>query len=186
MKVLEITLPEYSVLNKPDYEIIGKKVDKLIEENFSDGRYILRAIGSQDHPDLDLEELTDIIIQTGTDKYDPDRIAVCHDEFSGYEYDIQAGILEIKNSKIVIPDDYKYKSEFADIIWHFYEHTIYDRGYSVRIDLLMIYNSSKLSLANKIAPDTQDVRKGLENYLYKFNDPAKKKEALLGIVKIKK
>jgi len=31
-------------------------------------------------------------------------------EFSGYDYDIQAGRSLIKNSKIVIPESYKYKT----------------------------------------------------------------------------
>jgi GNAT superfamily N-acetyltransferase len=184
-KILEIEIPEYNLESKPNYESIGKKVDKLIEANFGDGKYILRAIGSQDHQEKTLDELAEIIVKTGTDKYDPNRKAVCHDEFSGYDYDIQAGILEISNGKIVIPNDYKYKSEFADIIWHFFEHTIFDRGFSVRIDLLLIYDITKLKLAEKFSPDSLDVREGLESYLYKFIDQENKNDALLGIVKIR-
>lgn len=139
-EIIEIKVPEYNIKEKPDYVKIGKKVDKILEQEFSDGKYILRAIGADDHPNLTVDELVSTIIQAGTDKYDPNRKAICHDEFSGYDYDIQAGTFEIKNSKIIIPKSYKYKTEFGDIIWHFYEHAPFDRGYSVRIDLLLIFD----------------------------------------------
>jgi hypothetical protein len=90
-----------------------------------------------------------IITTQGTDKYDPTRKSVCHEEFAGYEYDIQAGSMRIKNAKILIPPSYKYPTEFGDIIWHFYEHTLYDRGYAVRIDLLLIYDAKQLCRAKK-------------------------------------
>lgn len=183
-KIIEINLPEYNINKKPNYVKLGKKVDKILEESFPDGKYVLRALGSDDHPNLSLNKLAEIILKTGTDRYDPDRKGVCHDEFSGYDYDIQAGTIKIKNGKLVIPKSYKYQTEFGDIVWHFYEHTPLDRGHAVRIDLLLIYDSRQLKKAKKFHPKSQGVRRGLNNYLYKFKDPEKKKNALLGIIKI--
>ena len=183
-KIIEIHLPEYHIKEKPDYVKLGKKVDKVIEKSLPDGKYIVRAIGSDDHKGITLNKLAKIILDTGTDKYDPSRKAVAHDEFSGYDYDIQAGTIEIKNGNLVIPKGYKYPTEFGDVIWHFYEHTPHDRGYAVRIDLLLIYNPKHLKKARKFHPRGRSVRRGLNNYLYKFKDPDNKKDALVGIVKI--
>ncbi len=184
VKVIEVHLPEYHIKKKPDYVKLGKKIDKVIEDNFPDGKYILRAVSSDEHLNLDLHKLTEIVLKTGTDKYDPNRKGVCHDEFCGYDYDIQAGTITIKNGKLVIPKDYKYPTEFGDIIWHFYEHTHLDRGYAVRIDLLLIYDPKQLMRARKINPKARSVRRGLNKYLYKFKHPTNKKDALLGIIKI--
>jgi len=181
--VYQVTVPEYNILSKPNYLKIGKKVDRLLEENLSDGVYIIRAISSDDH-EINLDELTKIIIEKGTDKYDEKRKPVCHKEFSSYDYDIQASKLEIKNSKLVIPSSYKYQSEFGDIVYHFYEHTPFDRGYSLRIDLLLVYDFKKLKKAKKYNPESKGVRKGLNNYLYKFKDPKRKKEALIAVFQI--
>ena len=183
-KVIEVHLPEYNIKKKPDYVKLGKKVDAVIEKSFPDGKYILRALGSDDHPNLTLDKLADIVLKIGTDRYDPNRKGVCHDEFCGYDYDIQAGTITVKNGKLVIPKDYKYPTEFGDTIWHFYEHTHLDRGYAVRIDLLLIYDPKQLTKARKFHSKAQSVRRGLNNYLYKFKHPKNKKDALLGIIKI--
>ncbi len=184
-KVIEIKVPEYTVKKKPNYIKIGKKVDKLIEKNFSDGKYIVRAIGSQDHPKLSVNELIKKIKKLGTDKYDSKRKEVCHDEFSMYNHDMHAGKILIKNSKLVIPKSYKYKTEFGDFVYHFYEHTPIDRGYSVRIDIFLIYDAKKLERAKKIKnKNPRWARKQTERCLYKFKDPKNKKEALVGIINI--
>ena len=185
-KVIELHLPEYHLRKKPDYVKLGKKVDKVIEHSLPNGKYILRALGSDDHPNLSLNKLADIIFKTGTDKYDPKRKGVCQDEFCGYDYDIQAGRIEIKKGKLVIPKYYKCPTEFGDIIWHFYEHTPLDRGYALRIDLLLIYDPKQLKKAKKFHAKARSVRKGLNSYLYKFKHPENKKDALLGIIKILK
>jgi hypothetical protein len=183
-KIIEIHLPEYDIKKRPNYTKLGKMVDRIIEQSFPDGKYILRALSSDDHPYLTLDKLAEIILKTGTDKYDAKRKGVCHEEFSGYDYDIQAGTFTIKNGKLVIPEDYKYKTEFGDVMWHFYEHAPLDRGYPLRIDLLLIYDPKQLMRARKFHPQARGVRRGLNNYLYKFKNPTKKKDALLGIIKI--
>jgi len=183
-KVITVELPEYTIEQEPDYLEIGKKVDHAIEHNFPDGKYVSRAIGKNDHPDLSLDELVSIIIESGTDKYDPEKKGVCHEEFSVYDHDLQAGSFEIKNSKIILDKSYRYPTLFGDTIYNFYEKTLHDRGYAVRIDLLILYDADKLDRANKVDHQAQGVGEGLEQYLYKFKDRKNKKDALLGIVKI--
>jgi len=186
IKVIEVHLPEYHIKTKPDYLKVGGKVDRIIEKNFPNGKYIIRAIGSQDHPKISLNKLAEIILKTGTDKYNPKRKGVCHEEFCEYNYDIQASSFKIKHAHLLPNKDDKYPSIFGDIIYNFYENTIKDRGYSVKIDLLLIYNSNKLVKAKKIDFHIKRNRKGWDKHLYKFKHPENKKDALLGIIKILK
>ena len=186
IKLIKIKIPEYKINKKPNYLKIGKKVDKLIEKNFKDGKYVVRAIGSQDHPNLSVNELVLIIQKTGTDKYDLKRKEVCHKEFSMYNHDMHAGKIEIKNFKLVIPKSYKYKTEFGDFVYHFYEHALLDRGYSVKVDILIIYDAKKLEKAKKVKnKKPRWSKKSTERCLYKFKDSKNKKEALVGIIVIK-
>lgn len=59
-----------------------------------------------------------------------------------------------------------------------------DRGYRVRIDVLIIYDADRLVRAKKVDPKAESARPELEECLYKFKDPENKKDALVGIVKI--
>ena len=86
-KVITISLPEYTVDKKPDYLRMGKIVDKAIENHFENGKYIYRALSIDDHTGLTLDSLVSIILKLGTDKYDPERKGVCHEQFSVYDYD---------------------------------------------------------------------------------------------------
>jgi hypothetical protein len=92
--------------------------------------------------------------------------------------------MEVKNGKLIGLKNCDYPSEFGDIIYHFYEHAQLDRGYSVRVDLLLIYDTKKLIKAKKINFDIKDSNNNLKNYLYKFKDQDNKKDALLAVVKI--
>lgn len=184
VKVIAVSVPEYAVDKKPDYLKIGKFVDKAIENNFKNGNYIYRALSIDDHPGLTLDGLVSIIFQLGTDKYDPTRKNVCHEQFSVYDYDIQAGSFEIRNLKIVIEESDTYPTLFGDIIYDFYENAPQDRGYPVRIDLLVLYEPNKLEPAELINPKAARVAPQLAKYLYNFKDKEHKKDALLGIVKI--
>jgi hypothetical protein len=183
MKIVEIRVPEYDIEKKPNYLKIGKKVDGLIEKNFKDGKYVVRAVGIQDHPDITLKELINIIRRKGTDKYDENRVGVFEDEFSGYEHDFQAGFFEIKNSKIVVGIHNDLPSLFGDIIYHFYEHAPIDRGYPIRVDILIIYDFNKLE-KGKFLCKGKKMRKELEECLWKFADNKNKTDALVAVVKI--
>jgi hypothetical protein len=184
VKVISISVPEYIITHKPDYLEIGKKVDEEIVKHFGDRKYTYRALGLDDHPGKTLDELVSIILESGTDKYDPHRKSVCHEQFCVYDYDIQAGSFEIRDSKIVIEPTDRFPTLFGDTIYDFYEHTPLDRGCPVRIDLLVLYAPDKLELAKLINPDSPGVSPELEKYLYKFKDRNNKQDALLGIVKV--
>ncbi len=184
VKVVEVAVPEYTLDPEPDYLAIGRKVDQAIEANFPDEKYILRAIGLDDHPGLALDELVRVILATGTDKHDPGRRAVGHDEFSGYDFDIQAGPVEIRHSRLVADANEPFSTIFGGIAWHFYHGAPLDRGHAVRIDILMLYDPKQVIRARKFLPGARGVRKGLNQFLYKFMNPKNKRDALRGLVKV--
>lgn len=176
-KIISISIQEYKLETQPDYEAVGEKIDKAVIENF-DGTYLVRALSIIDHPQLTLDELVDIILKTGTDKYDPDRKGVAHEEFEPYQPDIQAGIIKIENGKL--------SESFSDDVKRFYENTLIDRGYRLRIDLLVFYDPELLVKAVKVDDSKPSVASHLEEYLWKFKEPDNKQNAVVGILKILK
>ncbi|MFC1609292.1 hypothetical protein ACFL2R_03785 [Patescibacteria group bacterium] len=182
-KIIEINLPEYNLESQPDYVSIGKKVDGEIVKNFSDGKYIYRAIGIDDHPEFSLDDFVEIVKESGTDKYDPERKEVCFDEFCMYDHDMQAGCFEIMDGRID-EEGLEYPTMFGDTVKKFYENVLLDRGHRVRIDALLLYDSSNLEKAKKIDESVESPRPELADCLYKFKDPENKKDALVGIIKI--
>lgn len=175
-KVITISLPKYTIEDKPDYQAIGSRIDKTIEENF-EGTFLLRALSATDHPQYTLDQLVETILKTGTDKYDPNRKGVAHEEFEPYKPDLQAGIITIQNGKII-------GESFSEAIRRFYENTLIDRGYRLRIDLLVLYDPNQMLQAEKVDESRPGVAPHLEQYLWRFKDPKRKERALVGIIKI--
>jgi hypothetical protein len=186
VKISSISVPEYTLKDKPDYIEVGNKVDSFVAQNFLDGKYVVRAISSDDHPEKTLDELIDTILKLGTDRYDPNRKSVAHEDFSVYDYDFHASEINIKNGKIVPNKTDEFPTSFGSIVYNFYENAPIDRGYPVRIDLLLLYDPNKLEKATKLNSKSIGVGLHLEEYLYKFKDRQHKANALVGIVKILK
>lgn len=174
-KIVSVSIPEYTIEIQPDYQFVGDKIDKAVAENF-EGVYLVRALSIADHPQLTLDELIRIILKTGTDKYDSNRKGVAQEEFEPYKPDIQAGMITASNGKLDKP--------FADDIRRFYENTLIDRGYRLRIDLLVLYNPELLVRAEKIDNTKPNVATHLEEYLWRFKDSDQKQNAVVGVVKI--
>jgi hypothetical protein len=176
-KIIEIVIPEYKIDSKPDYKSIGLKIDEAVAKNFG-GQYLVRELSVKDHPDYSLDELADIIVKTGTDKYDPDRKGVAHEEFEPYKPDLQAGLVQIENSQIV-------SESFSEDVRRFYENTLLDRGYRLRIDLIVFYDPEQMIQAHKIDVNKPSVAPHLEQFLWRFKYPDRKAEAVKGIIKIR-
>lgn len=175
MKIIEVSIPEYTLESPPDYLVVGAKIDKAVSENF-EGKFLVRALSVADHPQYTLDELVEIILRTGTDKYDPNRKGVAHEEFEPYQPDIQAGLIKIENNKL--------DESFSGDVKRFYENTLIDRGYKLRIDLLVLYNPELLIKADKVDNSKPSVDPHLEQYLWKFKEPNQKQNAIAGMIKI--
>jgi len=176
MKIVEVSIPEYTIESQPDYVAVGTKIDKVVAENF-EGRLLARELSIADHPQYTLDELVDIIARTGTDKYDPDRKMVAHETFEAYNLDLQAGEVVIEKGKIL-------SESFSEDIRRFYENTLLDRGYRVRIDLIVLYDPNQLIRAEKIDVNHPGTDLHLEEYLWRFKDPDNRPEAVVGMIKI--
>ena len=175
-KIVIISLPEYTIDTQPDYAAIGDRIDKAIEENF-EGTFLVRALSITDHPQYTIDQLADIILKTGTDKYDPTRKGVSHEEFEPYQPDLQAGLLTVEKGKIV-------GESFGEDVRRFYENTLLDRGYRLRIDLLVFYNPEQMVQAKKVDETKPNIEPHLEQYLWRFRDLEHKARALVGMIKI--
>ena len=170
-----MSLPEYTIESQPDYETLGSRIDMILADNFGGKHIAIRAISSADHPVHTLQSLIDVILTTGTDKYDPARKGVAHEEFAPYEADFHADACIVGKNHV---------GQGADIIQKFYENALIDRGHRVRIDLLLIYDFHQLTRAQKADADMPGVSLHLEKYLFRFTNPHQKQKALLGIIKI--
>ncbi|MFA5047839.1 MAG: hypothetical protein WC516_02230 [Patescibacteria group bacterium] len=177
-KIIAIDLPEYNIDAQPDYKVIGDKIDKAVAENF-EGSFLVRELSMADHPQLNVDELAEIIVKTGTDKYDPNRKGVSHEEFEPYQADLQAGQVVVENGRIN-------GESFAEDVKRFYENALLDRGYRLRIDLVVLYNPDKLVQAEKIDKTKPSTKPQLEKYLWRFKNPNNKQQAVIGIIKVLK
>jgi hypothetical protein len=169
VKLLEIALPEYKPGIVPPSEAIGRKLDELLRDQFQDQTVVVRCLGLRDHPDHTLEELTDTILTAGTDKYDPKRQGIADH---------------------MLPPAYRNKNWFygeelkiddtshhtGPIIDDFYHGAIGDRGYPIRIDLILVYDRAQLDRL-------ENIYKGhIASDIFVFcNTP---KSVLLGLVRI--
>jgi hypothetical protein len=192
--VYTIALPEYTVEQQPDWLPIGRKLDRLIEEHFAGKRLAIRGIDLVDHPGWSLDDLVATIQQIGTDRYNPDREAVHGDFGTGIPIDLHAGphvvterlrSLRPKDQEAVGHPDY---TAMGEVVGLFYEGALADRGYSIRLDILMIYDLDQLEPA-PIQWTPKGPVLGLlpppeESSEFTFKNPDQKQQALLGMIKI--
>jgi hypothetical protein len=172
VKVFTINVPEYQIATRPDYEAVGAVVDTVLKKHFLGQMVGLRALGSQEHPGKTIDGLVEIIKQEGTDRYDPKRGGDRYDNVEGKHVDLFLLRRKItEKSKI-----------FWQLAWSFYESPLKVRGYSVRVDILVVYDLSKLR-----AVRTTHTHEGIpitKRDGYIFRDPVHKAGAVLGIIKI--
>lgn len=169
--ILDITIPEYKINQAPDNAVIGPELDGLLKQNFMGQKVVIRCIGIQDHPGLNLDELADIVLKTGTDKYNPKRLGVGYDEF------VRKGMLvDFYGEQVEVTSDTTIMSQQ---VWEMYHSAIGDRGFGVRIDLVLIYDRAQVDMVMNM----YDHHPSSDGFVFK--EPANKPEALLGIIKIR-
>lgn len=168
--IYSVSIPDYRAGEVPDHVAVGKKLDAVLKRHFLGKDVVVRCIGSQDHPDLTLDRLADIVAKTGTDKYDVSRLGV------GYEEFVKKGIhVDFYGEEVKITKDLNFMPQQ---IWEMHHSAIGDRGYGVHVDLVLVYDRSQLDMVMNLYTHhaTSDG--------YIFKDPANKKAALLGVIKI--
>ncbi len=170
--VLTTSLPEYKADEKPDCLKIGPRLDNLLVEHFQGKSVVIRCISTQDHSGKTLDELANVVLKTGTDKYDAARKGV------GYHVGADQGKhIDFFGTPTKITDDTDIFT--LELLNDFYYGTQGDRGYHLRIDLVMIYDPTKLTLVEHLYGDDVEESDG-----FVFKDPGHKTDALLGIIKV--
>ena len=168
----QIKISEYHVRSKPDHRKIGAKIDKVIKKYFLGKKVAIRCLSSEDHKGKSVNEVVKIIKKLGTDRYSKTRKGDRYENIEGKHIDIFA--LDFKITK---------KGEYLKyFIEPFYDLAIKYNGRPVRLDIVIIYDLSKL----KQVVHSYKGREG-ENKKdgFVFKDPDNKKGALLGIIKLK-
>src|SRR3989338_3713307 len=132
--VYSIRVPEYHVKKKPDHAVVGAKIDKIIKKHFLGQKVAIRCIGSQEHKGQSISGLVRIIKKIGTDRYDADRKGEKYENVEGKRIDFFA--LDFK-----IASGSKYMENFIE---PFYTYPKQEGKRPVRIDIIIIYDLSKL------------------------------------------
>jgi hypothetical protein len=139
--ILEIDLPDYRLPGQPDWDGIGRRVESVILRSFPDAELAVRGIGLIDHPGLDVHALADLVLLHGTDRYDPNRRPYAHELYDPQGVELHAVPIstfgEIRSDHFEPP----VMSEFFEI---FDEGCRADRGYPIRLDMLILYRLDDL------------------------------------------
>lgn len=170
MQVIELRLPQYTVDAEPNDKAIGNLIDNVIKQNFTGQTIVFRGIASSEHPGKSVDELIRIIQSTGTDRYDPDRGGDRYENIDNKHIDLFAF------KKKVTPN----ASLTQPLIWGFYHSAKGFHGQPVRIDIISIYDASKLKAVSHKYVGRDDVKR--DGFV--FNNPDDKQGALLAIIKI--
>jgi hypothetical protein len=170
--VLEVSVPEYKTGEKPDRLVVGPKLDGLLEKEFLGKRIVVRCIGGQDHPKKTLDKLAEIVVQTGTDKYDEKRQGLGYKigTKSGKHVDFFGTHVEVTTHEDIFT---------LELLDDFYYSTQGDRGYSIRIDLVIIYDANRVKAVEHLYGEDIEDTDG-----FVFQESENKREALLGLIKI--
>lgn len=171
MKMLNISVPQYTIDKEPDHKAIGKPIDILLKEHFMGEKVLIRGLGSVEHPNKSIDEVVEIIKTTGTDRYDPRRIGDRYTNVGDKYFDLCALRRTISS-----------KSEiFWQLSWSFYSSPLKERGYPVRVDILTIYDPKQMKAVTYI-PVGHKGRIMRDGFV--FRNPDNKAAAILGIIKI--
>jgi hypothetical protein len=188
--IYTVSLPEYTAEEEPDYPAVGRKLDQVIETHFPDKKMAIRGISLVDHPGWSLEALVTTIRELGTDRYDPEREGVHYPVSSSVSH-IFACPFIVVSGKLQSPhyhgDRCPSGSVLGEVVSDFYGGTRLERGFPLRLDILMIYDLDHLDMAAKPHDRGQieNLLGGLQDCcLFRFRYPDRKPEALLGIVTV--
>jgi hypothetical protein len=170
MQLIKLNLPQYSIDSEPADKEIGKIVDDELKKNFMGKSILVRGIASSEHPGKTIDELVNIIQETGTDRYDPARKGDRYENVEDKHIDLFA-----------FPETITPESEvFSKVVWGFYHSAKAVHGYPVRIDIVMIYDASQLQQVTH----KYEGRDEIKDDGFAFKDQENKAAALEGIIKI--
>ena len=159
----------YQVESEPDFVKIGKIVDDEIREHFLNETIVARGVASSEH-EMSADKLVETIQKTGTDKYDAGRKGDRYDNIGDKQIDFFAFRRKMTTKTQL----------FRDIAWGFYHGAKAIHGRPMRIDVVIIYDSSAVkSVLHRYESREQAKRDG-----FVFRNPDDKPGAVRAIIKI--
>lgn len=170
MNVITVPLPEYQVRTEPDHRRIGRRVDEAINTGFPGAKIVGRGLSADDHDELTVDELIKIIVATGTDRYDPDRIGDRYDNLEGRHIDF-FGMRRTVRPRMRL---------FEALSWGFYHGSIEIHGRPTRLDIVSIYDATQV----RAVLHQYEGREDLKRDGFRFVHPDRKAAALLGVIKL--
>ena len=170
--VMEIMIPKIYYEQKPDFEKIGKKIDKILIDNFLNKQIAYRALSSQEHKDKSSDDIIDIIKKIGYDRYDPKR--------KGEKYEnIEDKHIDFFALDFFIGENGEYTRHLLE---PFYFWPTVEGKNPIKIDILIIYDFNKL----EVVEHQYEGREGeIKRDGFIFKDKKNGKDAVLGIIKLK-
>lgn len=189
--ITTISLPTYNVAEPPDIEAIGPVIDEAIRKTFGGATervLAIRGVSLIDHPGHTHDSLAELILATGTDRYDPHRIGPTDAGYAEYGVDLHVGhcVISTTTLRTLWAKSPTFlgtisQSVFAKWASDFYEGPPVDRGgVPLRIDLITIYDPAHLE-GIKI-PFHGDEKPPYSACRFRY--PNRRQEALVGLIKI--
>ncbi|MEQ4204029.1 hypothetical protein [Actinopolymorpha sp. B9G3] len=190
--VATVSLPTYTVRERPDIEAIGPLIDEAVCKNFGQAEeraLAMRGISLIDHPGHTHDSLAEVIIANGTDRYDPERKSQLHGAYDPHGVELHVGYCAVSATSLrsLRPDPSPTflgtisQSPFAKNVSDFYAGPPLDRGgVPLRIDLITVYDPDHLE-------GIQIPFHGDEQPPYsacRFKYPDRRQDALLGLIKV--
>lgn len=170
MKILKIVIPEYTIHNEPDIELIGRKLDALLSSNFTGKDVLLRGVASSEHKSKPISELVETIRTTGTDRYNPSIAGDRYDNVDGKHIDIFAFDTKVDSRTRI----------FDQMIYGFYHSALGIHGRPMRIDIVTVYDAQKMERVLHRYEGRDDIKE--DGFI--FRQPHNRPDAILGIIQV--
>ena len=165
-----VPLPQYSVADEPDHAVNGRLVDDAIREHLTRRVIVSRGLSADDHPGYTVDDLIDITLTIGTDRYDPNRTGDRYANIGGKHIDL-FGFRRTVTPRMKL---------FANLSWGFYHGSIEVHGHPTRLDIVTMYDARQLqAVLHQYEGRPDPKRDG-----FRFADPHHAADAALGIVKL--
>jgi hypothetical protein len=184
--VVTLALPTYTVTEPPDAEALDDLLCKTFGQD-GEREIGLRSVSLIDHPTHTHDSLGDVIMATGTDRYDPQRKGPLHEAYDPYgvELHVVPCMVSATSLRSSMCDGRTFygttESVMAEAVSDFYVGPPVDRGgVPLRIDLVTVYD---LALLDGIRiPFHGDEIPPLSACRFRY--PDRRRQAVVGLVKI--
>lgn len=159
--------------NKPDFERVARRLIDFLRKHFPGERIGLRFISSSAHEDKSLQDLIEIIKETGTDRYDPNREGDRYANLDNLHIDFFALNLLLGEAAEEVCIKYALES--------FYYYPILNQGPPIRIDLGIVYDIHKIRpVYHRYIGREEEIKK--DGFV--FVDPHNRNEAVRAVIAI--